>query len=217
MQSSVIVVTDGRASDPSALKTEVDALHKLNIEVFAIGVSQTAAEADLKLIASRPTNWRKYDSLKQMDEDSVAVGYQICDTKTGQSKVPNCPKTTTPLTTVNSSSNSSIQSSTQSTTLVVSRASSTITRSTTLNAPTNTASKSTLPNKITSLLTTTPKLPVVSTQTASQPTLPINMTSLLKTTPKQPNVSTKTVSKAMLPKKHHIPSENNTYTTSRFN
>ena len=52
----LIVVTDGRSSNHADMQRAAAAIHKMNMNIFAIGVGSGISQAELKTIASNPHN-----------------------------------------------------------------------------------------------------------------------------------------------------------------
>ena len=70
----VIVVTDGKSSNPYATEIEAKKLHAMNVTVFAIGISSEVNETELRGIASDPKNViivEDFQSLKKIHSQAL--------------------------------------------------------------------------------------------------------------------------------------------------
>lgn len=93
-----VVITDGRSAQPADTKAEADKLHKLGINVYAIGVgnSKNYDLEELKAIASDPDNGvytvSSYSALKEITQK---FHIQPCEEETITPSVATDPTTTT--------------------------------------------------------------------------------------------------------------------------
>ncbi|GFR96147.1 collagen alpha-5(VI) chain [Elysia marginata] len=74
----LIVVTDGQSTEPALTKVEAEAIHKENINIFAIGVGSGVDRSELELIASSPNNVFTVSNFQALDNIQANLQKTAC-------------------------------------------------------------------------------------------------------------------------------------------
>ncbi|XP_033747185.1 cartilage matrix protein-like isoform X2 [Pecten maximus] len=74
----VIIVTDGKSTDPYSLADQTARLHRMSATVFAIGVGEAIDQSELRMMASESDNVFMVDDLNALQNIRIQLASRVC-------------------------------------------------------------------------------------------------------------------------------------------
>ncbi|XP_060079255.1 cartilage matrix protein-like [Ylistrum balloti] len=74
----IIIITDGKSTDPYSLADQTARLHRMSATVFAIGVGEAIDESELRMMATESDNVFRVDDLNALQNIRLQLASRVC-------------------------------------------------------------------------------------------------------------------------------------------